>query len=154
MPSERKKDRFNNRLGFLPNQSGVYIYKDENRKIIYIGKAVNLKSRISSYFTPSARQTPKTAELVSKIDDFEFIVTEGEQEAFLLENSLIKKNKPRYNARLKDDKSYPYIKVDVNEEYPRVYVSRKRTFDGSRYFGPYASPGSIRGTLDMLRIAC
>ena len=92
MPSERKKDRFNNRLGFLPNQSGVYIYKDENRKIIYIGKAVNLKSRISSYFTPSARQTPKTAELVSKIDDFEFIVTEGEQEAFLLENSLIKKN--------------------------------------------------------------
>jgi len=150
MPSERKNIRLNNRLGFLPNQSGVYIYKDENGKIIYIGKAVNLKSRISSYFSPSARQTPKIAELVSKIADFEFIVTEGEQEAFLLENSLIKKNKPRYNARLKDDKSYPYIKVDINEEYPRVYVSRKRTLDGSRYFGPYASPGSIRGTLDML----
>ena len=138
------------KLANLPNKPGTYLFKNNSGKIIYIGKASNLKKRISSYFVNKSSSNKKIIELKSKINDFEIIITESEQEALLLENSLIKKNTPFYNVRLKDDKSYPYIKVNLKESYPRVYITRKNSDDGARYFGPYASASSIRKTLNLL----
>ena len=119
--------------------------------MLYVGKSASLRNRLRSYFGSRSNLDAKTLELVSRVADFEYIVTESEQEALLLENSLIKKHKPKYNVRLKDDKTYPYIKVDLAEDFPRVYVTRKTANDGARYFGPFASAGSVRKTLDLLK---
>ena len=150
MQPESITEKLKNKLYSSPNKPGVYIFKDKSEKILYIGKASNLKKRVSSYFNRNSEKTNKILELKRKICDFELIITTSEEEALLLENSLIKKNKPRYNIRLKDDKTYPFIKINLNEEFPRVYITRKYSNDGARYFGPYPSPGNIRKTLNFL----
>ena len=139
------------RLSAVPLKPGVYIHRDSVGKVLYVGKSSALKNRLRSYFGATKRLNAKTTELVNRIHDFEYIVTDSEQEALLLENSLIKKHRPKYNVRLKDDKTYPYIKVDLSEEFPRVYVTRRTTKDNARYFGPFASAGSVRKTLDLLK---
>lgn len=125
--------------------------KDEQGKIIYVGKAVNLRNRVRSYFQSSRNHSPKTIVLVEQIRDFEYIVTDSEVEALILENNLIKEHAPWYNIRLKDDKTYPYIKVTMNEEFPRVLLVRRRLSDGAKYYGPYTSTSAVRSTLKTLR---
>ncbi|MCH2307682.1 MAG: excinuclease ABC subunit UvrC [SAR202 cluster bacterium] len=126
--------------------------KDESNQVIYVGKASNLRNRVSSYFQSYSRHDFKIRTLVSKISRFETIVTESEQEALILESNLIKEHQPKYNARLKDDKSYPFIKIDVSEQFPQVYITRRvNKKDGARYFGPYANAGSVRKTLKLLK---
>ena len=120
----------------LPAKPGVYLHKDASGTIIYVGKAKNLRSRVRSYFQDHRPVDAKTAVLVGKIVDIEIIVTSTEVEAFILENTLIKEHRPKYNILLKDDKSYPYIRV-TNEEYPRVFKTRTLIRDGSKYYGPY-----------------
>ena len=120
--------------------------RNEAMHVMYVGKASNLRNRIRSYFANSANLSPKIRRMVDQIADFEYIVAESEQEALILECNLIKEHKPQYNARLKDDKSYPFIKIDVSEEFPQVYITRKVTNDGARYFGPFANAGSVRRT--------
>ncbi len=149
-PAARKR-RFSGRLSAVPLSPGVYLMRAESGEIIYVGKASALRNRLRSYFGTNAGHDLKTRNLVARISDFEYIVTESEQEALLLENSLIKQHNPRYNIRLKDDKTYPYIKIDVNEAYPQVYVTRRTANDGARYFGPFASAGSVRKTLALLK---
>lgn len=127
------------------------MHRDAKGGVLYVGKSSSLRNRLRSYFGSKKNLDAKTFELVNRIADFEYIVTESEQEALLLENSLIKKHKPRFNVRLKDDKTYPYIKVDLTEDFPRVYVTRRTANDGARYFGPFASAGSVRKTLDLLK---
>ena len=142
---------FSERLTHLPVKPGVYLMKDKSGKIIYIGKASVIRNRVRSYFQKKSNLPPKIQRMVSAIDDFEFIITESELEAFLLESNLIKQNQPRFNARLKDGKSYPFIKIDTAEPFPQVYITRKLNNDGSRYFGPYANAGSVRKTLGLLK---
>src|SRR3989339_123251 len=132
----------------LPNNPGVYQFKNDKGKVIYVGKAINLKSRVRSYFT-GVNQSAKTAALISKTYDLELIVTDNEVEALVLENNLIKELKPRYNVNLKDDKSFPFIKV-TNEPYPRIYPTRRLIRDGSKYFGPYTSVSSMKNSLRMI----
>ena len=139
-----------NKLRLTPSNSGVYLMKNAIQKIIYIGKAKNLKKRVSSYFTKTQFELPKTEILVSKIADFEYIVTRNEVEALILEANLIKKYRPKYNVALKDDKKYPYIKIDVKDNFPRAIVTRRIVQDGSKYFGPYTEAHSIRRTLNLL----
>lgn len=134
----------------LPTKPGVYLHKDKNGTIIYIGKAVNLRNRVRSYFLKNV-DSIKTHQLRKRITDIEIITTDTELEALLLEMNLIKKHKPRYNVRLKDDKRYPYIKVHWRDDYPKVTVTRRMVRDGSRYFGPYTSVWAVHQTLDMLR---
>ncbi len=141
---------FKDRLAALPTQPGVYMMRGAGDQVLYVGKSASLRNRVRSYFGARTGMPTRTRELVSHIKDFEYIVTESEQEALLLENSLIKQHKPRFNARLKDDKTYPYIKVDLDEPFPRVYVTRSTSRDNGRYFGPFASAGSVRKTLDLL----
>ena len=134
----------------LPKKPGVYLMKDKDDKIIYVGKAINLKNRVSSYF----RKTDKTnriLKMVSLIDHFEYIVVDNEAEALILECNLIKKNRPKFNVLLKDDKTYPYIKVDIKSEYPNVAITRSIVNDGSKYFGPYANPGAAKEMLDFIK---
>lgn len=138
------------RLNAVPMSPGVYIMKDASGTIIYIGKAVSLRNRLRSYFTSTSGQLERTRQMVELIADFEFIVTDNEVEALILECVLIKKHRPKYNITLKDDKSYPYIKVTVQEEWPRVVKTRNPVQDGSRYFGPYTSAGSVGRTLQLL----
>ena len=126
------------KLELLPTSPGCYIHKDKNGTIIYVGKAKNLRNRVRSYFRGS--HDTKTEALVSEIVDFEFIVTESNIEALLLEINLIKENKPKYNIMLKDDKSYPFIKI-TNERYPRLIITRQVKKDGGLYFGPYPDVG-------------
>ena len=135
----------------LPTQPGVYIFRDARNKPIYVGKAAVLRNRVRSYFGADA-VTPgtKAFQISQRASDVECIVTTTEAEALILENTLIKRYKPRFNVRLKDDKSYPYLKIDVREEWPRVYITRRMQEDGARYFGPYASASSVRKTLDLL----
>ena len=135
----------------LPTKSGVYLYKSAAGKVIYVGKAVNLRARVRSYFHQSAQHTPKIRQLVGEIDDIEFIVSGSELEALLLENNLIKKHQPRYNVRLKDDKRYPYIKVHWQDPFPRVTTTRRILDDGARYFGPYTAASAAYQTLDLVR---
>jgi len=149
LPAEPRT--FSTRLAAVPLKPGVYIHRDSEEKVLYVGKSTSLRNRLRSYFGSKNNLNAKTTELISRIADFEFIVTESEQEALLLENSLIKKHKPRFNVRLKDDKTYPYIKVDLTEDFPRVYVTRRTENDGAKYFGPFASAGSVRKTLDLLK---
>lgn len=147
MTSQKIADQLKN----LPNQPGVYLMKNAGGDIIYVGKAVNLKNRVRSYFGAPGSMEPKTRRLVQNIEDFEFIVTTSEQEALILEATLVKQYQPHYNIRLKDDKHYPYLKVDLNDAWPRVYITRRVDEDGARYFGPYASSSSVRMTLDLVK---
>ena len=135
----------------LPEKPGVYIMKDATGTIIYVGKAIVLKNRVRQYFQNSINHTPKVQVMVSKISEFEYIVTDTEVEALMLECNLIKKHKPRYNILLKDDKHYPYIKVTLNEEYPRILKTRRVEKDGAKYFGPYSSGFAVNDVLDMLK---
>jgi excinuclease ABC subunit C len=146
-----KRTEFVKVLDNLPTKAGVYIYKNEAGKVIYVGKAVNLRARVRSYFHDSAQQTHKIRHLVDEIADIEFIVAGSELEALLLENTLIKKHQPRYNVRLKDDKRYPYIKVHWQDLFPRVTTTRNIQNDGARYFGPYTAASAAYQTLDLLR---
>ena len=137
-------------LKMLPDKPGVYIMKDIEDKIIYVGKAVNLKNRVRSYFRKTEK-TERIKRMVSLIDHFEYIVVDNEAEALILECNLIKKNRPRFNVLLKDDKTYPYIKIDVKSDYPNVIITRKVVNDGSKYFGPYANPGAAKEMLDFIK---
>jgi excinuclease ABC subunit C len=138
-------------LKVLPAKPGVYLFKDQEGEVIYVGKAANLRSRVRSYFGPPAGLAAKTQMLVAKIRDFDFVVTGSEQEALLLECNMIKKYTPRYNVHLKDSRTFPYLKIDVNEDWPRIYVTRRVEKDGARYFGPFASAGSVRKTLRLIK---
>lgn len=143
---------FSERLRGAPTRPGVYLLKDESGIVLYVGKASNLRNRLRSYFGSPQNLAPKIRSMVARVADYECIVTESEQEALILECNLIKGQRPQYNARLKDDKSYPYIKIDLSEEFPQVYITRRvHKDDGARYFGPYASAGSVRKTLDLLK---
>ena len=139
------------KLKLLPDSPGVYIMKDDHGKIIYVGKAIVLKNRVRQYFQSSRNHTPKVRAMVSHIADFETIMTANEVESLILEANLIKKHRPRYNIRLKDDKSYPYVKVTVQEEFPRVFITRRVLRDGARYFGPYTNVTALRDSLKLLR---
>ena len=134
----------------LPNSPGVYIMHDEMDQIIYVGKAVNLHSRVRSYFRKNIGRGPQIDKMVSLISRFEYIVTDSELEALVLENNLIKEHSPKYNTLLKDDKTYPYIKVTTGESYPRVLFSRLMKKDKSRYFGPYSSAAAVKDTIDLI----
>jgi excinuclease ABC subunit C len=138
-------------LAGLPTKPGVYQFFDDTGEVIYVGKAINLRSRVRSYFHDSARYDHKTSRLVGHIATLEWIVTQSDLEALLLEMNLIKQHRPRYNVLLKDDKRYPYIKVTWAEAFPKVFPTRRLADDGSRYFGPYGSAGAMRETLNTLR---
>lgn len=140
-------------LKILPKKSGVYIFKNSKGKIIYIGKAKNLYSRVKSYFQDRSDNFlyAKPLDFAKRIKSIDYIVTDNETEALILEGSLIKKNKPKYNIDLKDDKSYPFIAVTVNEKFPRVFLTRDRNIKGAKYFGPYTDAGAVRKTLEYLR---
>ena len=135
----------------LPAQPGVYIMHDSRDEIIYVGKAISLKNRVRQYFQSSRNKTAKIEQMVSRIARFEYIVTDSEMEALVLECNLIKEHRPRYNTMLKDDKTYPYIKATVSEEYPRVLFSRQMKKDKNKYFGPFTSAGAVKDTIDMIR---
>ncbi len=137
-----------NFLKILPNEPGVYIYKDANGTVIYVGKARNLKNRVRSYFHSNDLNL-KTRTLVSNISDINYVVTANELEALLLENNLIKKYKPKYNILLKDDKGYPYLKINTKESFPNLELARKMEFDGAQYFGPYYGAGSAKAIMDI-----
>lgn len=139
------------KLATLPDRPGVYIMKNTQNKIIYVGKAKILKNRVRSYFNNIEAHNAKTQVLVKQIADFEYIVTASELEALILECNLIKKHSPRYNILLKDDKSYPYIKITIQEEYPRIFVTRRYERDGSLYFGPFGSVYAVHDTLELLK---
>jgi len=139
------------KLQTLPTKPGVYLMKDEGGQVIYVGKAVNLRNRVRSYFHASAHHTPKLRRMIDTVADFDFIVTDSEIEALILECNLIKEHRPKYNVRLKDDKRYPYIKITWQEDYPRVIVTRRMERDGARYFGPFTAVWAVNQTLDMLR---
>lgn len=138
-------------LAVLPNKPGVYIMRDEHGKIIYVGKAVVLKNRVRSYFRNLASHTVKVKALVAKVAEIETIVTDSEVEALILECNLIKKYRPRYNITLKDDKTYPYLKVTLQEDFPRIYATRRQLRDGAKYYGPYADAGAMHATVKLLR---
>ena len=152
MASSANTPTFSERLRALPTGPGVYLMRAADSEVLYVGKAANLRNRVSGYFFGSpAGMPPKIRQLVRRVADFEFIVTESEQEALILESNLIKERQPQYNARLKDDKSYPFIKIDSNEDFPLVYLTRRVKDDGARYFGPFASAYSVRKTLAVLK---
>ena len=134
----------------LPGKPGVYLMHDETDKIIYVGKAISLKNRVRQYFQSSRNKGAKIEQMVTHISRFEYIVTDSELEALVLENNLIKENSPKYNTLLKDDKTYPYIKVTVGEDYPRILFSRTMKKDKSRYFGPYTSAAAVKDTIELL----
>jgi excinuclease ABC subunit C len=143
--------RFAERLRALPTRPGVYIMRNAEGAAIYVGKAANLRSRVRSYFGSPRSLEPKTRSLVESVADFDYIVTGSAQEALHLEATLVKRHQPFFNIRLKDDKHYPYLKVDLNDPWPRVYITRRVEHDGARYFGPYASASSVRTTLDIVK---
>ena len=134
----------------LPKKPGVYIMKDKNDNIIYVGKAVILRNRVRQYFRKN-NKTKRIENMVSLIDHFEYIVTDNEAEALILECNLIKKNRPKFNVLLKDDKTYPYIKIDVKSDYPNVFITRTILNDGAKYFGPYANPGSAKEMVNFIK---
>lgn len=135
----------------IPPRPGVYLYKDADGRVIYVGKAVSLKNRVRSYFQAGAKQAPKVKAMLRRAVDLDYIVTDSEMEALILENNLIKKHRPKYNVLLKDDKTYPYIKVTVQEEFPRVHITRRVVKDGARYFGPFTHVGAVNETLRLLK---
>lgn len=135
----------------MPARPGVYLFKDAEGKVIYVGKAANLRSRVRNYFGSPSNLSPKTERLVSNIRDLEFVITDSEQEALILECDTIKKYAPRFNASLKDSKTFPYLKIDLKEDWPGVYITRRVQKDGARYFGPFASAGAVRKTLRLIK---
>jgi excinuclease ABC subunit C len=139
------------RLKATPERPGVYLMKDPRGTILYVGKASSLRNRLRTYFGSPANQPSKIRRMMGHLHDFEYIVTDSEAEALILENTLIKRYKPRYNARLKDDKTYPYLKIDLNEEFPRVYITRRVAKDGARYFGPFATANTVRKSMDLVK---
>ena len=144
-------DSIKNALAVLPDKPGVYLMHDVEGKVIYVGKAVVLKNRVRSYFRNLASHTPKVKAMVAKIAEIETIVTSSEVEALILECNLIKKYRPRYNISLKDDKTYPYLKVTMQEDFPRLYMTRRLQRDGAKYYGPYADAGAMHATVKLLR---
>ncbi|MCR5656738.1 MAG: excinuclease ABC subunit UvrC [Butyrivibrio sp.] len=146
------EEKFNvqEELKKLPNQPGVYIMRDENDTIMYVGKAVNLHNRVRSYFRKIVGRGPQIDRMVAQIARFEYIVTDSELEALVLENNLIKENSPRYNTMLKDDKTYPYIKVTVSEAFPRILFSRLMKKDKSKYYGPFTSAAAVKDTIELI----
>ena len=151
MPEE--KFDIKEELKKLPASPGVYLMRDKRDEIIYVGKALSLKNRVPQYFQSSRvqRRGPKIEQMVERIDRFEYIVTDSEMEALVLENNLIKEHRPRYNTMLTDDKTYPFIKATVGEDFPRLIVTRKMTKDKSKYFGPYTSAYAVEETIDLMR---
>lgn len=135
----------------LPEQPGVYLMHAEDDEIIYVGKAINLKRRVSSYFRKVNNRGPKIEKMITLIHYFEYIVTDSELEALVLENNLIKEHRPKYNTMLKDDKSYPFMKVTVQEDFPRVLMTRQMKRDGAKYFGPYTSGGAVKDTIELVK---
>jgi excinuclease ABC subunit C len=146
-----QEDAVKRRLRAVPDGPGVYLFRDHRAQVIYVGKALRLRDRLRSYFTPGYGETARVAELVRKVYDFEFVTTANEVEALVLECNLIKNYRPRFNIRLKDDKNYLYLKLPITEEYPRVHYSRRVQKDGAQYFGPYTSAQSLRGTVKSIR---
>ncbi|MGD2143881.1 MAG: excinuclease ABC subunit UvrC [Anaerolineae bacterium] len=144
-------ERVQNKVESLPHKPGVYLMHDVDGDVVYVGKTIDLRDRVRSYFQNSAQEHAKTRALIAEIDDLEFIVTDSELEALILEANLIKKYRPRYNVRFKDDKRYPYIKATLADSYPKVIITRRIEQDGSRYFGPYTSSSAVHETLDLLR---
>ena len=144
-------EHLRDKLDALPTKPGVYLMKDSNGTILYVGKAINLRARVRSYFHASAGHGPKVQRLVAGIDDIDFIVTASELEALILESNLIKRHKPKYNVRLKDDKRYPYIKITWQEDYPKPIIVRRMERDGARYFGPFTAAWAVQQTLHTLR---
>ena len=138
-------------LAVLPDKPGVYLMHDITGRIIYVGKAKNLHNRVHSYFRASGRHSAKVAAMTSHVDDIETIMTDSEIEALILECNLIKKYRPRYNIMLRDDKTYPYLKITLQDEFPRMYITRHVTRDGARYYGPYPDVGALRSTMRLLR---
>jgi excinuclease ABC subunit C len=145
------EDTIKRRLRAVPDSPGVYMFRDSKTQVIYVGKALRLRDRLRSYFTPGYAETARVSELIRRATDFEFITTANEVEALVLENSLIKNYRPRFNIRLKDDKNYLYLKLPVTEAFPRVHYSRRVQNDGALYFGPYTSAQSLRSTVKSIR---
>ncbi len=132
MPSEELLEK----VSHLPTTPGVYLWRDQYNRIIYVGKAINLRNRVRSYVRNDANRAPKVAAMMKRAVDVEIIQTKTEMEALILENTLIKEHEPKYNIRLRDDKTYPYVKISVQEDYPRVYMTRRLERDGAKYFWP------------------
>ena len=149
--AEGFSDSIKNALAVLPEKPGVYLMHDAEGKVIYVGKAVVLKNRVRSYFRNLASHTPKVRAMVAKIAEIETIITSSEVEALILECNLIKKYRPRYNISLKDDKSYPYLKVTMQEDCPRLHMTRRLMRDGAKYYGPYADAGAMYETMKLLK---
>ena len=135
----------------LPAHPGVYIMHDDKDAIIYVGKAISLKNRVRQYFQKSRNLGIKKEQMVEQIARFEYIITDSELEALVLESNLIKEHRPKYNTMLKDDKNYPFIKVTVGEAFPRIMMARKMKKDKSRYFGPYTSGGAVKDVIELTR---
>ena len=150
MPTIARNERLDAQLKELPDSPGVYLFHDRDGVVLYVGKAKSLRKRVQSYFRREAYATLKTAELVDRIEEIEFVAAGSEHEALLLEQNLIKRHRPPFNIRLRDDKSYPYIAVTTSDEYPRVMFTRERHRRGVLYFGPYSSAKKVRETLDVL----
>ena len=141
---------FEEELKKLPGKPGVYLMHDKTDNIIYVGKAVSLKNRVRQYFQAGRNVSPKIERMISQIASFEYIITDSEVEALVLECNLIKEHSPKYNTMLKDDKGYPYIRATINEPYPRLLFSHQRKKDKAKYYGPYTSVGAMKETLDFL----
>lgn len=146
-----KKYRIQKTLDILPRKPGVYIFRDSKGKVIYIGKAKNIANRVRSYFQSKGAFIQRVYYFVDEVDTIDYIVTDNEVEALVLESNLVKRNRPKYNIELKDDKSYPYIAITYNDKYPRVFMTRNRNLKDARYFGPYTNVKSIKKTIDVLR---
>ena len=143
-------DRLTEQVTHVSTDPGVYIMRDPQGKVLYVGKARNLKKRLQSYFQRHRPHDPKTRLLLSKVSDFETIITHTENEALILESNLIKRHRPRYNVVLKDDKRYPSLRLDITEKYPNLSIVRKTKDDGALYFGPYGSAGAVRQALKFI----
>ena len=143
MPSEELLEK----VSHLPTTPGVYLWRDQYNRIIYVGKAINLRNRVRSYVRNDANRAPKVAAMMKRAVDVEIIQTKTEMEALILENTLIKEHEPKYNIRLRDDKTYPYVKISVQEDYPRVYMTRRLERDGAKYFGPFTDVTSVHVVL-------
>ena len=142
---------FEYQLKILPDKPGVYLMKNSYDEIIYVGKAKILKNRVKQYFQSNKNHSEKVKAMVSNITEFEYIITDSEMEALILECNLIKKYRPKYNILLKDDKGYPYIKITMNEDFPRAFITRNIVKDGSKYFGPYTDYSAVRETIELIK---
>ena len=144
-------DKIKKKLATLPLCPGVYLMKDAENKIIYVGKSKVLKNRVSQYFQNSVTHSPKTLAMVSQVADFEYILTDTEAEALALECNLIKEHRPKYNILLKDDKQYAYIKISTKEDFPQIFMTRQLKKDGNTYFGPYMTAFNVKEAIEEIR---